>query len=93
MAKNLTISIKDWRNLQAIHAGIFTLKHRYLPEAETEQIKRCLSGNFKELDKNNIPFRLQNLIIMLAEKRHSIHDIKDYYNLSIKYDNKIKQVI
>ena len=91
--EKLTITIKDWKNLQALHAGIYVLNYKYNLEKEVNQIKSCLKMNFEELDKNNIPFRLQNLVIMLAEQKRPIKDIKEYYNLTIKYSNNSKQVI
>ena len=79
----MTITKNSWKNLKALHAGIYTLKHRYLTDQEKEKINSCLTGNFSELDREKVSFRMQNLVIMLAEQRRDILDIKEYYNLNI----------
>ncbi len=79
----MNISKNTERNLKALHAGIYTLKHRHLSEEEKKKIKSCLEGNFQELDKEKISFKLQNMIIDIAEQKEDYLEISKYYKLNI----------
>ena len=75
----MQITKKAWANLKAVHAGIYCFNHRYLTEDDKIKIDSCLKGNFQELDKEKIPFKMQNIVIMLAEQKRDILDVKQYY--------------
>ncbi len=72
------ITKKALRNLKALHAGIYTLRHIYLDVQEAEKIRSCIKGNFIELDKEGVSFRLQNKIIHLAETGEDFSEIYQF---------------
>ncbi len=83
---NITITKKSWSNLKALHAGIYCIKHSFLDSSELLKIQSCLKGNFEELDREKVPYTLQNMIIHLGEVGNDILDIKEYYNLTIQQE-------
>lgn len=63
---NINKNLKN--TLLALHSGIKVLKHARIPEEEELTIRCTIKEGFKELDKNKIPFKLQNKLILSAEQ-------------------------
>lgn len=71
-----TINKKQERELNALYSGIWTLKHSSmtLTEQDRELIRECIKINFEELDKMGTPFKVQNIVIALAEVKETMNN-------------------
>ena len=70
-----TINKKQERELNALYAGIWTLKHSSITLSEQDRnlIRECIKMNFEELDKMSTPFKVQNIVIALAETKDTMN--------------------
>ena len=68
------INKKQYNELNAVYAGIWTLKHSSIDITDEERqiIRNCINFNFEQLDKMGTPFIIQNIVISLAEKKSNI---------------------
>ena len=75
MTNKYTINKKQERELNALYAGIWTLKQSSmtLTEQDKELIRECIRVNFEELDRMKTPFKIQNIVIDLAEKKDTMN--------------------
>jgi len=53
------------------------IKHKDLDEYDVKTIRDNISGAFDELDKEKVPFSIQNKILELSEKGESFEDFID----------------
>ena len=69
------INKKQEKELNALYAGIWTLKHSNLTltEQDKELIRECIKINFEELDRMKTPFKIQNIVIALAETKDTMN--------------------
>lgn len=70
-----TINKKQARELNALYAGIWTLKHSNITISQQDRdlIRECIKMNFEELDKMGTPFKVQNIVIALAETKDTMN--------------------
>lgn len=78
-----TINKDDIETLKAIHSGIYVIRYKYIDDKEKSIIDSVIRTNFDRLDKNKVPFRLQNKVINLGEQGLYFNQLFKDFNIEV----------
>lgn len=81
----MTITNKQFRELEGLYFHSCILYRRYLNEAEKLEMRKNVEYSFQLCDKLEVPFQAQNITLELARVRKN----KDYYFIDLLKENNI----
>lgn len=81
----MTITTKQFRELEGLYFHYSILKRRQLNDAERLEVKKNVEAAFESCDKLEVPFLAQNITLELARVRKNM----DYYFIDLLKKNNI----